>query len=153
MLSPRVMRECEVVGTRAWTAVTKYQWTLDVPEKLVAFTLFPLTNQLVVLLPGWPVMLLPLWPGWLYRLTVSMLCGLTSKAISSLVTTSPLGTVKLLLPPTVMAARGEAWIPLTPAAPPTGRPTEPAVMGRSEPPNVFEIVILILDAPTDMWRV
>merc|ERR1711964_918856 len=52
-----------------------------------------------------------------------------------------------------MAARGEACMPLTPAAPPAGRPTEPAVMGRSEPPKVLEMVILILGAPTDMWRV
>jgi hypothetical protein len=44
-------------------------------------------------------------------------------------------------------------MPLTPAAPPTGSPTEPAVMGRSEPPKVLEIVILIFGAPTDMWRV
>jgi hypothetical protein len=82
-----------------------------------------------------------------------MLCGLTSKVISSLVTTWPLGTVKLLFPPTVMAASGEAGMPLTPAAPPAGSPTEPAVMGRSDPPKVLEIVILIFGAPTDMWRV
>ena len=42
-----------------------YQWTDLVPLNDVALTLFPATNQLVVLLPGWPVMELPLWPCWL----------------------------------------------------------------------------------------
>jgi hypothetical protein len=82
-----------------------------------------------------------------------MLCALASKAISSLKTTCPFGTVKLDFPPTVMVASGEAWMPLTPAAPPVGRPMEPAVMGRSEPPKVLEIAILSLDVPTDRWRV
>jgi hypothetical protein len=98
-------------------------------------------------------MLDPLWPCWLYKLTVSILRGLTSNVISSLVTTWPRGTVKLLLPPTVIAAKGEACRPLTPAAPAAGMPTDPAVMGRSEPPNVFDIVILIFGAPTDMRSV
>jgi hypothetical protein len=34
-----------------------------------------------------------------------------------------------------------------------GNPTDPAVMGKSELPKVFEIAILILDAPMDMCKV
>jgi hypothetical protein len=52
ILSPRMTSEDVVVGTYACTALTKYQCTLDVPEMVVALTLFPLANQLVVRLPG-----------------------------------------------------------------------------------------------------
>jgi hypothetical protein len=44
-------------------------------------------------------------------------------------------------------------MPETPAAPPAGSATEPAVMGRSEPPKVLEIASLILGEPMDMCRV
>jgi hypothetical protein len=53
----------------------------------------------------------------------------------------------------VRPLRGEASIPLTPAFPPVGRPTEAAVIVKSLPPKVFDIWILILSAPIDMWSV
>jgi hypothetical protein len=79
------------------------------------------------------VILDPLCPAWLYKLTVTICWLFVSKAISSLTTICPLGTVKLDLPPTVMAARGDGWMLETPARPLRGRAMEADVMGRSEP--------------------
>jgi hypothetical protein len=80
--------------------------------------------------------------------------GFMEKAIASERTTCPRGIVKLDFPLTVIAAWGEEdWRPLTPAAPPVGRAIEPAEMGRSEPPKVFERAMRSFEAPMDMWRV
>jgi hypothetical protein len=99
-------------------------------------------------------MLFPLCPAILYKLTVNILWGFTSNAISSDVTTAPRGTVKLDFPPTVIAAIGEdGWRLLTPAALLAGSASEAAEMGRSDCPKVFEIVMRSLEAPMDMWRV
>ena len=56
-----------------------YQCTLLVPLIVVEFTALPFTNQLVVLLPGWPVILLPLCPAWLYKLTAIFCCELVQQ--------------------------------------------------------------------------
>lgn len=44
-------------------------------------------------------------------------------------------------------------IPETPAAPPSGRATEAAVMGRSEPPKVLVSWKRMRDAPIEAWKV
>jgi hypothetical protein len=50
---------------------------------VVALTWFPDANQLVVRLPGWPVMLFPDWPLARYMVTVIMDIGLIEKSIGS----------------------------------------------------------------------
>jgi hypothetical protein len=84
-------------------------------------------------------MLFPDWPLARYMDTVIMDIGLIVKPIGSVYATLPFGIVTESAPLKVRPLRGEAWIPLTPACPPFGRPTEAAVMVRSLPPNVFDI--------------
>lgn len=89
MLSPRMMKALAFLGAHASITVAKYlsvqffppliprraahQCFVLVPVILVAFTLFPVCIQLVVRLPGWPVILLPACPFARYILSVTIL--------------------------------------------------------------------------------
>jgi hypothetical protein len=63
MLSPNITSALWFLGAHASTALTKYQCFVLDPLIVASLTRFPACIQLVVRLPGWPVMLLPLCPA------------------------------------------------------------------------------------------
>lgn len=120
---------------------------------VVLFTKFPLPIQLVVLLPGWPVILLPCCPFCRNKLSVNILIAPTRNSSGSEYTTVPLGIVTDMEPLNVNPFRVEIWMAFEPALSPTGKAMEAAVMGKSDWPKVLESWMRSVDVGMETWNV
>ena len=104
----------------------------------MALTWFPACIQIVVRLPGCPLILFPCWPFARYIVRAIFDSAFAAKSTGSEYATVPRGMVIEADPLKVKPAMGDASIALTPAFPEVGRASEAAVMGRSVVPKVLE---------------
>lgn len=145
------------IPRRTTEACWTYQCAVDAAVISAAETEFPKLIQLVVLLPGCPVIAPPVCPWEKYTVILTTVCALrTSKVIGSETASAPLATTILAAPSlnvTLLVLEGS--IALCPADPFTGKAIVTSVIVTSVRPNELEKRSRRLDAGREsctVWR-